>query len=1292
MVTGEFTPMEKHRLSLRDYYRRDEGLVLDALLPLADLGPVAQPRAWNRARKLVVDIRDAQVGKGGVDALLNEFALSTEEGIVLMCLAEALLRVPDKLTTDRLIRDKLTSGDWGAHLGNSDSLFVNASAWGLLLTGHVVSYGDEGELHQRARHKRQIGLLKKTVARLGEPVIRAAVRYAMQIMGTQFVMGKTIGSALERAQKQEAKGYRYSYDMLGEGARTMADADRYFQNYGRAIECIGRAAGGRGPIESPGISVKLSAIHPRYEYSHRERVMAELVPRLKALVLAARQYDIGLTVDAEEADRLDLSLDVIEAVFSDSDLNGWEGFGLAIQAYQKRALPVVGWVSELAQKVGRKMMVRLVKGAYWDSEIKWSQEGGYSDYPVFTCKPATDVSYQACARKLLAYRHCIYPQFATHNAYTVATILELDSESASSASRQGYEFQRLHGMGEALYDQILPAEGVPCRIYAPVGEHADLLAYLVRRLLENGANSSFVNNIVDESVPVESLLEDPVETVSARPVRRNTAIPLPPNLYAESDNEPGLRRNAAGCDLSDVNTLRELVHGMEAWWCEQQIRTASAAGTEAVINPANRDQLVGRLSFDNRKTIDSKLVSAQQALAPWRDRPVRERAAFLRRLADSLETHRSPLIALCSKEAGKTIADGVAEVREAVDFCRYYADRGEGLLADGELEALGVVLCISPWNFPVAIFIGQVSAALVAGNTVLAKPAEQTSLVADYVHHLIKECEFPIGVVELIISPGKPVGEQLVPDRRIQGVMFTGSTETGHWLARTIARREQSDIPLIAETGGQNAMIVDSTALPEQVVDDVIRSGFQSAGQRCSALRVLFLQEEVASRIIHMIKGAMKELSIGDPALLSTDVGPVIDAKALARLEAHRHYLADIGDRARLLHACELPSQCSNGYFFAPHLYEVADLSVLQREVFGPVVHVVRYKAYELDKVIDQINATGYGLTLGVHSRIEAVSERIADRAKVGNVYVNRNMIGAIVGVQPFGGRGLSGTGPKAGGPLYVRRLLKRKRQALQPFSERAVAPTILGGDMPEAHCLAQAELAQLSWSVLPVQQRVLVVRRLLAALALEPLFKKSLTRKPQQVDIDPFDNLLECGRALTSAMDKGIFQPKPLPGPTGESNQLFLESRGLVAVLFDEFCSDNRVIVADSLLRIVAALLAGNAVVTLTAPEFLAVAQRCGDLLREAGLPEHVCSVQPLSVAKVVLSDPRVQAALVSTESALKHALFQLLVEREGALIPMITEAPGADLVMRLVIEKTVTIDTTAAGGNASLMTMAKG
>ncbi len=1255
--------------SMRDYYREDENLVVQGLLPLADTGTVGRVKAWQKARQLVEGIRVAQVGKGGVDALLNEFALSTEEGVVLMCLAEALLRVPDKLTIDELIRDKLSVGNWSAHLGNSPSLFVNASAWGLLLTGKLVNYNGQ---RKNEVDRQKLGVLKSMLGRLGEPVIRSAIRQAMQIMGSQFVMGETIGRAINRAKVQEHKGYRYSYDMLGEGARTMVDAERYYNSYRQAIDAIGQAAQGRGPMTSPGISIKLSALHPRYEFSHRQRVMDELVPRVKNLAIQAKRYDIGFTIDAEEADRLELSLEVIEAVFRDPQLAGWKGFGLAVQAYQKRALYVIDWVAQLARAERRPMMVRLVKGAYWDSEIKWSQEGGFDDYPVFTRKPSTDLSYQACAKRLLSYRDCLYPQFATHNAYTVATILELDDQCEQN-SRQGYEFQRLHGMGEALYDQILAEEGLSCRIYAPVGEHADLLAYLVRRLLENGANSSFVNNIVDESVSVDSLLQDPVETVRSWACVRHEGIPLPQDIYLGAKSEAGTRRNSRGMDLTHVSTLVPLRQGMMAHWQRLKQHVSDhpkPSPAVAVTNPANVKEVVGHVVYDTREEMLDKLERSQQAQLHWSQTPVASRAQLLRDLADQLQQNEDLLMTLCCKEAGKTIADGVAEVREAIDFCRYYADQAEQLQQDPARQARGVILCISPWNFPLAIFLGQVSAALVTGNTVLAKPAEQTSLVALEALQLMHAAGMPESVVELILSPGKPVGELLVPDARIKGVMFTGSTETGRWLNQALAQREDLDLPLIAETGGQNAMIVDSTALPEQVVDDVIMSGFQSAGQRCSALRVLFVQEDVAPKIIQMVQGAMQELSIGDPSLLSTDVGPVIDDKALARLQAHRDYLSGCGERAKLLYACGLPEHCAAGQYFAPHFYEISDLTVLKQEVFGPVVHLIKFKASELDTVIDQINASGFGLTLGVHSRIQSVCERVAKRANVGNVYVNRNMIGAIVGVQPFGGHGLSGTGPKAGGPLYLQRLMTFKQDTASQLLPQTRPQLALPQSSPAAQVDALSELT--SWTASTADQRCSLVKGFLSELVRQSAIQLSL------------DALLNASQQLLRLARNQLFQTLSLPGPTGERNQWSLAPRGLLALFCDECESLD-----EQLLKLLAAVLSGNRLLVVadkSQRDWMAELVR---MLERSGLPQSVVTVHSLGHAQAVLTDRRLQGVMASPDSPMTAHLRQILAERDGAILPLLLETPDTGLLLRLVVEKSISTDTTAAGGNTSLMTM---
>ncbi|MFO1062188.1 MAG: bifunctional proline dehydrogenase/L-glutamate gamma-semialdehyde dehydrogenase PutA [Dongiaceae bacterium] len=1009
------------RRRVRAAYRVDETAAVEALLAMAELPADAVDRIAERARGLVQKVRESRVGQGGLDAFLHEYELSSREGVVLMCLAEALLRIPDAETANLLIKDKLADADWQRHLGSSESVFVNASTWALMLTGRLIGLERGGSDLG--------GVLRRLVARSGEPVIRQAVTQAMRILGRQFVMGRTIAEALERARAQEKRGYRYSYDMLGEAARTAADATRYDAAYRNAIAAIGKAAAGRGPVASPGISVKLSALHPRYELAQRARVLAELVPRVTALGALAKQAGIGFTIDAEEADRLDLSLDVIDAVAGAPELAGWDGLGLAIQAYQKRCHPLIGWLQELAHRHHRRLMVRLVKGAYWDSEIKASQERGLAGYPVFTRKVATDVSYLACARLLLADAGAFYPQFASHNAQTLAAVLEMAGE------RRDFEFQRLHGMGEALYDQVVgfpESGGLPVRVYAPVGSHEDLLAYLVRRLLENGANTSFVNRIVDESAPIDALVADPVRTLRRLPAKPHPRIPLPADIYGPA------RRNARGLDLSDPEGLGPLAAALaEAAARPQQAApliggVALAGGTaRPVHDPADHRRAVGTVVEAGPAEIEQAMARAARAQPDWDGTPAGERAAVLERAADLFEAQMPALMALAVREAGKTLADAVSEVREAVDFLRYYALRARADFAEplplpgptGErnelaLHGRGVFVCISPWNFPLAIFTGQLSAALAAGNSVVAKPAEQTPLIAMAAVRLLHQAGVPGDVLHLLPGDGR-VGAGLVADGRLAGVAFTGSTETARAINQVLAARNGPIVPLIAETGGQNALIADSSALPEQVVRDVLASSFQSAGQRCSALRVLCVQEDIADRLIEMLTGAMAELRIGDPGLLATDIGPVIDRAARDALDAH----ADRMQReARHLFTLKLPAECAHGTFFAPRAYEIARLDQLEREVFGPILHVLRWPADGLDRLLDAINATGYGLTLGIHSRIDSTVRHVHGRLRVGNAYVNRNIIGAVVGVQPFGGEGLSGTGPKAGGPHYLHR------------------------------------------------------------------------------------------------------------------------------------------------------------------------------------------------------------------------------------------------------------------------------
>jgi RHH-type proline utilization regulon transcriptional repressor/proline dehydrogenase/delta 1-pyrroline-5-carboxylate dehydrogenase len=1248
------------RQKIRNFYRIEENLAVDHILPDAEVNMRARSRAWERARTMVLRIRREQEGHGGIDALLNEYSLSTAEGVVLMCLAEALLRVPDKATQDELIRDKLSKGQWTPHLGASDSFFVNASSWGLLMTGSMVNYADK-------RQKENFGVLKKLIGRLGEPVIRKAMNIAMKIMGKQFVMGENIKEAVIRAQDKERTGYVFSYDMLGEGARTGKDAQRYYDAYAKAIEVIGKAAAGKGPRKSPGISVKLSAIHPRYEFTHRERVLAEIPAKLKALCLMAKKYDIGLTVDAEESERLDISLDIIEIVFSDPELENWTGFGLAVQSYQKRALYVIDWLRDLTLRTGRKMMVRLVKGAYWDTEIKNAQKDGLDHFPVFTRKSSTDVSYHACANRLLDYRDTIYPQFATHNAYTASVIIELAGDD-----KEGFEFQCLHGMGDTLYDQIVTVDNIQCRVYAPVGEHEDLLAYLVRRLLENGANSSFVNAIVDDRRPVESLLEDPVEKTQRLKSKYNEQIAKPIDLYG---NE---RFNSKGMDLTDINALEPLNNSLDRWFNLKRLTIESVPSDgHAVRNPANHSEIIGYHRYDDNEQMLAKLSKAQSAFAQWSQTPVIDRVCLLLRTSDILERHMDELIGLCIKEAGKVAQDGIDEVREAVDFCRYYAARAKELAEDDRLSPRGVVLCISPWNFPLAIFLGQVAAAIVTGNTVLAKPAEQTSLIALRAIELMESVGLPEGVLQVVISPGSEVGKTLLPDERIKAVMFTGSTQTGTLISQILASRGGEQVPLIGETGGQNCMIVDSTALPEQVVDDVISSGFQSAGQRCSAMRVLYLQEDIADDVTEMLIGALQELTVGDPALLSTDIGPVIDKKALDALNKH---VVDMQDKATLLYECKLENLPEDSTFFAPRLYQIDNINVLQREVFGPCVHIIRFKAKDLEKVIEEINSTGYGLTMGIHTRIEERALELAKLSRAGNVYINRNMIGAIVGVQPFGGRGLSGTGPKAGGPHYLSRLMLEK--ATPKTADADYHPeqdlALLSDDTArqEAQKIMQkAVAAEHEWRMTVLNTRVSAVRQLLA--------------KISKVDIveelaEDLNRTLSTARSQLISIERRLNKPKVLPGPTGESNLLYLEPRGILVCF-----ADKNVTFEYWALSVVTALATGNLVISVVSDLFYEEAMEFRKHFVATGSPEGVLQVAKLRHLEALLSEPKLAGVVIDSHSDRSAFITQKLAQREGAILPVISAEYNDNLIQRLLTEKTVSTDTTASGGNTSLMTL---
>ncbi|MGZ5199452.1 MAG: trifunctional transcriptional regulator/proline dehydrogenase/L-glutamate gamma-semialdehyde dehydrogenase [Telluria sp.] len=1190
-IKREQTPL---RAAITAAYRRDETEAVEWLLAQ---GARASADAYLLAHRLVSSVREKRTRASGVDALMHEFSLSSEEGVALMCLAEALLRIPDTATADRLIADKISKGDWKRHLGESPSLFVNAATSGLLITGKLVSSSSEGGLGSA---------LTRLIAKGGEPLIRKGVDVAMRMLGNQFVTGQTIEEALKNSRDNETRGYRYSYDMLGEAALTEADAKYYYAAYETAIHAIGKASNGRGIKNGPGISVKLSALHPRYSRAQHARVMEELLPRLRSLLLLAKQYDIGLNIDAEEADRLEISLDMMEALAFDPALAGFDGIGFVIQAYSKRCPFAIDYMVDLAKRSGRKFMIRLVKGAYWDAEIKRAQVDGLPGYPVYTRKVYTDVSYLTCARKLLGATDVIYPQFATHNAHTLSVIYTW----ARADGITDYEFQCLHGMGETLYDQVVGKDNLdrPCRIYAPVGSHETLLAYLVRRLLENGANSSFVNQIVDESVPIDSLLADPFETARAYGCQPHPAIKLPSALYGAD------RKNSAGTDLSNEDTLRALAADLSrqrTYDAGPLIAGSVQADAPAnVINPAEHADVVGQVREASRADVETALAAAAAFAPEWESTTAASRAALLDRVADLYEREHAELMALAVREAGKSLPNAISEIREAVDFLRYYAEQ---VRATPPAKALGPVTCISPWNFPLAIFTGQIAAALAAGNVVLAKPAEQTPLIAHRAVELFIEAGFPAAALQLLPGRGEVVGAALTADTRIKGVIFTGSTEVAQLINRTLADRgirEGCDIPLIAETGGQNAMIVDSSALPEQVVNDVISSAFDSAGQRCSALRVLFLQEEIADKTIRMLKGAMSELRVGSPDRLATDIGPVIDAEAQKNLLAH---IEAMKGQAKDYFALELPA--AQGTFVPPTMMEIESLSQLKREVFGPVLHVVRYRRADLARVVDQINATGYGLTLGIHSRIDETIDFITARAHIGNIYVNRNIVGAVVGVQPFGGEGKSGTGPKAGGPLYLKRLQQQAAPLME--HERQADPGVAALAV-WAKAKGNADIAALA---------------------------------------DRYAHVALTGVTLN------------LPGPTGERNQLAFAPRGNILCVGAS--------VEGMLNQLAAALATGNrAVVPMAGRDLIPgeLPQQARDRIRFLKDEE--------------LAGTEFQAALLETGG--DSNIRKQLAARPGAIVALIdTDGQNEIPVWRLVAERALCVNTTAAGGNASLMTL---
>ncbi len=1195
------------RRAITAAYRRPEDESVAVLLEQATLPEEMRRDVRMTASQLIKALRNKHRGTG-VEGLVHEYSLSSQEGVALMCLAEALLRIPDTATRDALIRDKISDGDWKSHVGGGRSLFVNAATWGLVVTGKLTNTVDGRSLS---------AALTRLIARCGEPVIRRGVDMAMRMMGEQFVTGETIAEALKRARPLEERGFRYSYDMLGEAATTAADAERYYKDYETAIHAIGLASAGRGIYEGPGISIKLSALHPRYVRAQADRVMTELLPKVTALAGLAKKYDIGLNIDAEEADRLELSLDLLQSLCEDPDLAGWEGMGFVVQAYGKRCPAVLDFIIDLARSNNRRIMVRLVKGAYWDAEIKRAQVDGLEDFPVYTRKVHTDVSYIACARKLLAATDAVFPQFATHNAQTLATIYHMAGPEFKSGK---YEFQCLHGMGEPLYDEVVGHNklGRPARIYAPVGTHETLLAYLVRRLLENGANSSFVNRIGDKNVSIDELVADPADVVRgmAELGARHDQIALPRDLY-------GVRRNSAGLDLSNETVLAELSASLKASSTREWIAapTSEAAGTSRpVLNPGDRRDVVGMVTEISEAGVEKAMTTAANAAASWAAVNPADRAACLERAADLMQAQMPDLLGLVMREAGKSMPNAIAEIREAIDFLRYYAEQARRTLGPGH-RPLGPIVCISPWNFPLAIFTGQIAAALVAGNPVLAKPAEETPLIAAQGVRILHEAGIPADALQLLPGDGR-IGAALVASQQTCGVMFTGSTEVARLIQAELAGRllpNGKPIPLIAETGGQNAMIVDSSALAEQVVFDVIASAFDSAGQRCSALRVLCLQEDVADRILKMLKGALKELTIGRTDTLKIDIGPVITDEAKGNIEKHIESMRTLGRKVEQL---PLGPETENGTFVAPTIIEITSLKDLQREVFGPVLHVVRYKRDDLERLIEDINGTGYGLTFGLHTRLDETIAQVTGLIRVGNIYVNRNVIGAVVGVQPFGGRGLSGTGPKAGGPLYLGRLVDK-------------AP------VPPRHSSVHTDPALTD-------------------------FARWLGQRGR-------NRLAQDARETGAVSALGL--QTDLAGPVGERNIYALHPRGRILLVPQTEAGLYR--------QLTAALATGNDVAIDTA---------CGLKALLAGLPSSVA-------ARVAWSEDWAKnapfaGALIEGDGDRIVEVTKRIASLPGPLVLVqaaSTQELGADAeaycLNWLLEEVSTSINTTAAGGNASLM-----
>lgn len=1345
--TGEY-PISKEIMNISKHWLTEEKEVVTGLVEKAQMSSVQKAQVRERAYNLVEQVRKNRLKKSGIDAFMIEYDLSSEEGIVLMCLAEALLRVPDKYTIDLLIKDKLTSAAWKEHVGREKHLFVNAATWSLMLTGKILknAKGSYRKVFQN--------LIKKS----SEPVIRQAMKQAMKIVGKQYVLGETIEEALKVSEAKVGRGYSYSYDMLGEAAMTMTDAEYYYDEYIKATHELAKYATNKEIKKNPGISVKLSALHPRYEVAKHQRVHEELYPKLLKLTQLAKEYNVGMNIDAEETERLQLSLELVERLAHEQSLEGFNGIGVVVQAYQKRAPYVLDFLANLAKKTHRRFMVRLVKGAYWDAEIKHAQEQGLDGYPVFTRKYHTDVSYQACVKQLFENHQYIYPQFATHNAQTVAVVIELAN------GNKDFEFQCLHGMGDPLYDNIVGKAGyedIPCRIYAPVGGHKHLLAYLVRRLLENGANSSFVNRIVDEDLPIEELIEDPVKKAVDHGCGQHPNILYPKDIVAP-------RLNSQGYNTNDFAVLEKMYSDIEKYTSKNTYKAKPIVTNvkfdketaEDVINP-NTNEIIGSVINADTKSAKRALKNAQSAFEDWNKTPATKRAEILEKFADLLEQNTNEFIAVAMIEAGKTLANGIDEVREAVDFCRYYAAQARKEfngpidlpalsehLKQIEFSGRGAMVCISPWNFPLAIFLGQITAVLAAGNTVVAKPAEQTSIIAYKAVKLLFKAGLPKDVLQFTPGDGATVGSALVKSPVCKGVIFTGSTEVAGLINQTLANKSSEIVPFIAETGGQNAMIVDSSSLPEQVTADVMRSAFDSAGQRCSALRILCLQEDIADSYIKMIVGAMKELKVGDSKYIDTDVGPVIDKEAADNLNS---YIEEKKGQFKLVYQSEPNENTQKGTFVMPTAFEISKLSDLGREQFGPILHILRFKANQLGTLVDDINATGYGLTAGVHSRINEVMNYVKNNIKAGNVYVNRNIVGAVVGVQPFGGQGKSGTGPKAGGPFYMHRLANEKLSGVgaveEIYNPEKIASdekatnalikssytiaSIVDGDKSQKGQLKELKSAKGKtigkayyadvntvdkaidiakkeadiWNHINAEQRAEFIERFLDLLEKERHLIASCLVAESNVSVEDahlqIDKTIQQVAYYCLQAKKELAHPQLLPGPTGEIDELSLKGRGLAISM----CSS-----CDLLIRFVgqtaAALLSGNTVVAKPAYTGKLTAYNIVKLMQKAGISSkvlHLVLSDEEEVSSALLFNSKIALVAFSGSVLAVKQVHQALALRRGAILPFIAESVAKDgkstslaietasplYLRRFVVEKTVSVDTTASGGNASLMSL---